>query len=129
MFMYMFMLTSNILVIMTYTTTVSFWNIPFQFIGTVFVMQFQEISHGNELIFWEGRTLKFCRELGWENVCDCQLGICSKLHTSSQINKTTLCHCNYVCMYVVTKTAYKDGITPSWYASASYCQWLAKWVC
>ena len=66
----------------------SLWNIPFQLIGTVFVMQFQEISHRNELIFWEDRTLKLCRELRWENVCDCQLGICSKLHTSSQINKT-----------------------------------------
>ena len=79
-----------------HTTAVSFWNIPFQFIGTVFVMRFQEISDGNELIFWEDPTLKLCRELRWENVYDCKFRICSKLHTSSQINKTALCHCNYV---------------------------------
>ena len=95
---------------------VIFWNIPFQFTGTVFVIQFQDISYGHELVFWEYLTLKLCTELRWENVCDCQLGIWSKLHTSLQINKTALCHCNLISML-------------SWYTfSTSFRQWPAKWV-
>ena len=104
--MHVFMLTSNILVIMTYngsvflkhTFPVYWYCICYAVSGN---QSWKWIDFLNELIFWEDPTLKLCTELRWENVCDCQLGIWSKLHTSLQINKTALCHCNFISMLSV----------------------------